>query len=558
MVVTAPWSASSSAASSSSCVWPKTLQAKDEERNALLPSITEGRAYQSASVDATTIGVVADIETNHVFHSNNNNNNNNNSNSNSFTTTGDTGISASALRSYSPGAEREEETDSAGYSVVSDANGDCSNGDNNGTDPYDDNDDDDDDKDAEEEEEDDDDDEGPPSLTEAFQSIENRPILRLCAWYLTLYLVVAVVAFSYVFERWTVIDSLFFAVSTFTTCGYGDLEPSTTAGQVFTIFFAIYGVIILGVFIGIVGSFISDHQRNVTLTNREGYGDQVLETLFAGMDEASGTASTNDGTPPSSGADGTHPTPARKKHRHRYTYREAREDFLGDQITLADDVWFVLRSECKPILLVAIGALILGIRERWTITSILYFCVMAASTTGYGDYTPKTQSDKVYCIFFYPLAVCVFGEVLARIAGVYMQRKQRHAEHKFLHRALTLCDLREMDADRDGCVTREEFISYMLVAVQKVEQEFIDDLREIFDNLDATGTGVLEKRDLVRFTKRNYRPLQKIKDELSRMEEWPFQSSSEPGQHGVPVQRGNQSPFTARTQMRHRRFNTVA
>lgn len=96
-----------------------------------------------------------------------------------------------------------------------------------------------------------------------------------------------------------------------------------------------------------------------------------------------------------------------------------------------------------------------------------------------------------------------------------MQRRQRAAEKKFLHRALTLCDLRKMDANKDGSVSREEFICYMLVALQKVDEEVIDDLRHIFENLDTTRTGSLDKRDLIKLTKTNYRSLQKIKQDLS-------------------------------------------
>jgi len=53
-----------------------------------------------------------------------------------------------------------------------------------------------------------------PSLTAAFQSLENRSIIINCLWYLAIYMSLAVVAYSFVFERWTIIDSLYFAVST--------------------------------------------------------------------------------------------------------------------------------------------------------------------------------------------------------------------------------------------------------------------------------------------------------------------------------------------------------
>lgn len=53
-----------------------------------------------------------------------------------------------------------------------------------------------------------------PSLTGAFQSLENRKIILHCFLFLLIYLTIAVVAYSFVLEKWTIIDSLYFAVST--------------------------------------------------------------------------------------------------------------------------------------------------------------------------------------------------------------------------------------------------------------------------------------------------------------------------------------------------------
>ena len=122
--------------------------------------------------------------------------------------------------------------------------------------------------------------------------------------------------------------------------------------------------------------------------------------------------------------------------------------------------------------------------------------------TGYGDYTPKTQIDKLYCVFFLPLSVAVFGEVLGRIASVYIQRRARRAEQKFLRRTITRCDLRNMDADQNGEVDMGEWLSFMLVALQKVDQESIDELKAIFHSLDTNGNGVLDKDDLVGLNKK--------------------------------------------------------
>lgn len=49
-----------------------------------------------------------------------------------------------------------------------------------------------------------------------------------------MYMTLGVLAFTFVFEDWPIIDSLYFSVVLFTTCGYGDLVPDTNASKIFT------------------------------------------------------------------------------------------------------------------------------------------------------------------------------------------------------------------------------------------------------------------------------------------------------------------------------------
>lgn len=92
--------------------------------------------------------------------------------------------------------------------------------------------------------------------------------------------------------------------------------------------------------------------------------------------------------------------------------------------------------------------------------------------------------------------VAVVGEFLAHVASVYLRRQKQKAEIKFMSHSLTLSDLKSMDLTKDGKVTEHEFVVYMLMALQKIEEEDIQSIQKLFKELDQTGNGYLDQRDL--------------------------------------------------------------
>ena len=77
--------------------------------------------------------------------------------------------------------------------------------------------------------------------------------------------------FYHFVEGWKWLDSLYFAVTTLTTVGYGDLAPQTGFGKLFTIIYILSG---LGVLVGFVNVLATHAIRQQSRATPKSTGDR--------------------------------------------------------------------------------------------------------------------------------------------------------------------------------------------------------------------------------------------------------------------------------------------
>ena len=395
------------------------------------------------------------------------------------------------------------------------------------------------------------------SLTKEIQSGLEFSLIQ-CVTAICIYLILAVLCFSFLLEEtrhdWTMIDSMYFAVAMFTTVGFGDLTPpqDSAVAHLLTSIFALSGVACLGIALGIIGHRLVEFESKAMDRAQK----DVL-TLFSTISPAQSISedgsSTNNAMAGSEDDDMTqagivpdidilhqniqrcqlHPTDTTLTDK-LWTSTLGRLSFAHDERSLSDKKTCghrkYLHQNKRPFqrslkqintqLVVLLGSIIIvsfliGNDAGWNFTQTLYFAITTSCTIGFGDLVVTSQMGRLLVVIFIPIAVGAMGFLLRRIAEAVLQTKQRkHMVGLFgsgdiasptgrqRQRELTVMDLEAMDSDGNGNVDWSEFLEFMLVAMKKVDEDLMWELRYQFDSLDVDGTGVLSKENLIAMARR--------------------------------------------------------
>ena len=97
------------------------------------------------------------------------------------------------------------------------------------------------------------------SLGRLYRDMFKQPETRALMIMAVVVLMIGVVFYVNV-EHWSLVDAVYFSVVTLGTVGYGDITPKTDVGKIFTTFYIIFGLAVIGGFFATLGRLI-DPQR---------------------------------------------------------------------------------------------------------------------------------------------------------------------------------------------------------------------------------------------------------------------------------------------------------
>jgi len=273
------------------------------------------------------------------------------------------------------------------------------------------------------------------SLLSVFQRLSGGTSFVSVLFILLFYIGVGVIAYSYLFEDWPILDSVYFAVTTFSTVGYGDLAPSSEQSKIFTIFYILWGVI--GV------AFII-----------EDAGEKIVNAQLRAVDKVRGT----------------------KRHLERHGQTN-----IDHTLKYLVPLFFSL---CVPVIVI-LGSL----GSQWSLTEMIYFVVVTGTTVGYGDFSATSPGEKLFSIIFIPISVGAIGCAIGQM--ISMKTEGKLSNNNKNSKMITPDDIEAMDKINKGQLSRQDFIEYMLVHSHDISPEVLAVLNGKFDKLDEDDHGMV-------------------------------------------------------------------
>uniref|UniRef100_A0A7S3YWS4 Potassium channel domain-containing protein n=1 Tax=Lotharella globosa TaxID=91324 RepID=A0A7S3YWS4_9EUKA len=224
------------------------------------------------------------------------------------------------------------------------------------------------------------------------QAINTRT-LAIAGLVVVTYFVIGIGAMSGL-EGWSTLDSVYFAMATASTVGYGDRTPTSDGSKVFVAFYALVGVAFAASGLGVLFDSFMEAQERATIKALQSIRDNRGVNPYATLNGPALDAS--------EGANEVQPNALYK--------------------TLSRGV--CTSNWCIVALHVLIGMLVFQAIEKVRYVDAFYWAAITTLTVGYGDVTPKTEGGKAFAIFFMIASLLIVTRVVGKFMESYTTRRE--------------------------------------------------------------------------------------------------------------------------------------
>ena len=314
-------------------------------------------------------------------------------------------------------------------------------------------------------------------FTHAVLTVESPRIRRFLNISLKLLIVIVYYILGCLFychyEKWSIMDSVYFVTIGVSTIGYGDQVCRDDNCRLFTVFYIGLGIILV---VGVITSSIT--------SILDGYQDRVKE-LGKGIIEVN--------------------SQSRRQRKAFFLYGlhiVYATLLLGFPLLLGSILFYVFASEDMHV----------------TAITALYWSLQTCATIGWGDLPMKEEWNKFWICCFVFLAIACVSAAITQIGSLKMTMNAYERLELLQNKRMAVSLISQLDVGGNG-VDKFEFLAAMLVALEKVKPGEVSDILNQFDQLDVEKRGVLtvERLASLRHTHKLARLVSGIPSGLGRL-----------------------------------------
>jgi potassium channel subfamily K len=212
------------------------------------------------------------------------------------------------------------------------------------------------------------------------------------------YILIGALVFSKV-EGWNYLDAVYWADFTLLTVGIGgEYVPKTHTGRSLLFFYAIGGILMVGLVIGSIRSLILEHGKEKISAR---FMEMKREKVIANIDKEKRTVKLGPFEKMTFSEKGL-----QESQRREQEFRVMRR--IQQKAERKRRYTALAMSSTAAFLLWSLGAVVFMYSEKsqgWSYFVSLYFAYTSLLTIGYGDYTLSSNSGKAFFVFWSLMAV---------------------------------------------------------------------------------------------------------------------------------------------------------